>query len=346
MKRIILLLIFAQIVVMSYADMLSEPLVSINLIRPEMITSQEVDEQISLYNKQLIAKGLPQKNIERSDMLDSMISSVLIAQAAEKSGIKISESDINRIIKAQKKSAEAQLHQRISDNQFKQLIINQTNGSWDLYIKGISEQLLQQSYITQNKKSFFNSISIPTSEEIEIKYKENMQLFFNTEYLRVSMIFIPVLNKNQEASAAARTRLEKAYNELKNGNISFDDAVLKYSEEENIKYRGGDIGYVGRDNSNLKMQLGKVFFNKMFKLSENEISDVLESNSGFHILKITEKIEPGLLTLDDKIKPDSNIPVRDYIKNGILQERQQIALEKALKEINLELRQQAEIIYF
>ena len=70
--------------------------------------------------------------------------------------------------------------------------------------------------------------------------------------------------------------IEKAYAELRNGSISFDDAVLKYSEEESIKYRGGDIGYVGRDNRNLKLQLGEVFFNKMFQLDKNEISGVLE----------------------------------------------------------------------
>ena len=84
----------------------------------------------------------------------------------------------------------------------------------------------------------------------------------------------------------------------------------------------------------------------MFQLSKNEISGVLESNSGFHILKITEKLEAKLLTLDDKITPDSTMLVKDYIKNGILQEKQQLALEISLKEINLELRQQAEIIFF
>ncbi len=346
MKRLLFIFLFTYCATTLFADILSVPLVSVNLIRPELITAQEVDEKIDLYNKQLISNGLPQQDIKRSDMLDSMISSILIAQAAEQSGITVSDLDINRVIQSQKQSAENQLHQRISDDQFKQLIINQTSGSWDLYIAGISEQLLQQTYITQNKKSIFDTIKIPSIDEIEIKYKENMQRFFNTEYLRVSMIFIPILNKNNETGEAARKKLEKVYNELRNGNISFDDAVLKYSEEESIKYRGGDIGYVGRDNRNLKLQLGEIFFNKMFQLSKDEISGVLESNAGFHILKITDKLEAKLLTLDDTMTPDSTLLVKDYIKNVILQEKQQQSLERALKEINLELRQQAEIIFF
>ena len=139
-------------------------------------------------------------------MLDSMISSILITQAAEKSGIIVSDLDINRVIQAQKKSAEAQIRQRISDQQFQQLIINQTAVSWEVYIAGISEQLLQQSYITQKKKVIFENIKIPSKVEIEIRYKENMKLFFNPEYVRVSMIFIPILNKNAETSEAARKR--------------------------------------------------------------------------------------------------------------------------------------------
>lgn len=346
MKRLLFILLFTYIVTNSFADVLSEPLVSVNLIRPEMITAQEVDEKIDLYNKQLISSGMPQQNIKRADMLDSMISSILIAQAAEKSGIIVSDIDINRVLKAQKQSAETQLRQRLTDVQFKQLIMNQTSSSWDLYIAGISEQLLQQTYIKQKKKALFENIKIPSSDEVNIKYKENMQLFFNPEYVRVSMIFIPVLNKNIESSDAARKKLEKVFNELSNGNISFDDAVLKYSEDERMKYSGGDIGYVGRDNRNLKLQLGEVFFNKMFQLQKNEISGVLESNSGFHILKITEKLEAKLLGLDDTITPDSTMLVRDYIKNVILQEKQQQALERALEEINSELRKQAEIIFF
>ncbi len=346
MKKIIMLLLSLLISTVVYADILSKPLASVNLIRPELVSSFDIDQKIEQYNKQLLNSGMPIQNISRTDMLESIISSILIAQAAEKSGLSISDIDINRVIQAQKKSAEGQLGQKISDEQFKQLIIRQTASTWELYLSGIKEQLLQQTYITQNKKSLFENIKVPGKNEIENKYNENLQYFFNPEYVRVSMIFIPVLNKNVEESDLAKKKLEKAYLELKNGSISFDDAVLTYSEEESIKYRGGDIGYIGRDNRNLKLQLGDDFFNKLFKLDLNAISEVLESNSGYHVVKITEKIEPKLLTLDDQITPDNPLLVKDYIKDGILQENQQKVLSLALQEINSDLREQAEIIYF
>jgi peptidyl-prolyl cis-trans isomerase SurA len=346
MKKLLIIPVLLFISAMVYSDVISEPMVSVNLIRPQMITSLEVDQKIALYNKQLMSSGLSQQNISRTDMLDSMISSILISQAAEKAGIKVSDIDINRVLQAQKQSAQAQLQQNINDEQFKQLIIRQTGSPWEEYISDINEQLIQQSYITQTKKHLFENITIPAEQEILNKYNENIQAFFNPEYIRVSMIFIPVLNKNVEKSTIAKTTLGTAYLELKNGSISFDDAVLKYSEEESIKYRGGDIGFVGRDNRNLKLQLGEGFFNEMFKLPVNTISKVLESNSGYHILKITKKMLPKLLTLTDQVKPDNPLIVRDYIKDGILQERQQEALALALREINSELRTQAEIIYF
>jgi len=346
MKKLVIVLFSLVLSTFTFAEILSEPLASVNLIRPEIVTSFEVDQKIDIYNRQLRSSGMPVQNISREDMLDSIISSILIAQAAEKSGITVSEVDITRVIQSQKKSAESQLRQKITDEQFKQLIIKQTSSSWEEYISSIKDQLLQQSYITQNKKSFFENLKIPDLKEIEIKYNENLQFFFNPEYVRVSMIFIPVLNKNVEKSKIAKEKLNKAYLELKNGSISFDDAVLTYSEEESIKYRGGDIGYVGRDNKKLKLQLGDIFFNKLFQLPLNSISNVLESNSGYHVVKITEKLEPRLLKLDDKMTPDNPMLVKDYIKEGIIQERQQKALSVALREINIELRKQAEIIYF
>ncbi len=346
MKKFLIIVLLSSFTINSFADVLSEPLASVNLIRPEMITSLEVDQKIENFNKQLVASGRPQQSIKRSDMLDSLISSVLIAQAAEKSGLTVSDQDLNRVLQAQKQSAEGQLHQQITDAQFKQLIITQTGSTWEAYLSGIKEQLLQQSYITKTKKSLFDAIKVPGEDEIENKYNENIQHFFNPEYIRVSMIFIPNLNKDPVKGAEAKKTLEKAYLELKNGSINFDDAVLKYSKEESIKYRGGDIGYVGRDNRNLKLQLGEVFFNNMFKLPVNEISKVLVSNSGYHILKITERLDPKLLKLDDPIAPGSKLSVKDYIKDGLLQEKQQEVLAQALKEINTELRQQAEIIYF
>ncbi len=346
MKKIVILIFVIFLSAFVSADTISEPLASVNLLRPQMITSFEVDQKIEQYNRQLINSGMPVQNISRSEMLDSLISSVLIAQAAERSGLIVSDIDLNRVIQSQKKSAEAQLRKNITDEQFKQLIVTQTSSSWDVYLSGIKEQLLQQSYITQNKKYLFENIKIPGKEEIDLKYNENLQFFFNPEYVRVSMIFIPVLNKNIGKSNIAKTKLEKAYLELKNGSIGFDDAVLMYSEEESIKYRGGDIGYVGRDNQNLKLQLGDDFFNLLFQLPVNDVSKVLESNSGFHVVKITEKLEPKLLSLDDQITPDNPLLVKDYIKDGLLQGYQQKALSLAIKEINLELREKAEIIYF
>ena len=346
MKKILVILLLTYFSISSFADVLSEPLASVNLIRPEMITSMEVDQKIENFNKQLLASGRPKQNIKRSDMLDSLISSVLIAQAAEKSGLTVSDQDLKRVLQSQKQSAEGQLHQKINDAQFKQIIISQTGSTWEAYLSGIKEQLLQQSYITKTKKSLFEAIEVPGKDEIENKYNENIQHFFNPEYIRVSMIFIPNLKKDSEKGVEAKKTLEKAYLELKNGSINFDDAVLKYSEEESIKYRGGDIGYVGRDNTNLKLQLGEVFFNNMFKLPINEISKVLVSNSGYHILKITEKLDPKLLKLDDPIAPGNKLSVQNYIKDGLLQEKQQEVLAKALKEINTELRKQAEIKYF
>ncbi len=328
------------------SEVLSETVATVNLIRPEMITSVQVDKEIENYNRQLVNNGLPRQKISRKQMLDNMIASILILQAAERDGITASDQAVQKVLDSQKKSVEKQLHRKLSMNQFKEIVTKQTGMSWADYVKNLKEQIIKQTYVTKVKKDLFTSIKPPTEEEIENSYQENITKFVSPEYIRVSMIYMSTLNKNSAQKAELKKKMEEAYKLLKNGKISFDDAVLKYSTDENSKYRGGDIGYIRRDDKNARAKLGDKFFNKLFSLKVNEISGVLESNTGYHIVKVTEKRAAKVLGLNDPIAPGSRMTVHDFIKNGIFQEREQAALQKAIKEVVEELKKEAEITIF
>lgn len=346
MKKLVPILLFLFSVLYLDADVLSVTVATVNLIKPEMITSNQVDKEIEDYNRQLAMNGLPKQNISRKDMLNNMINSILILQAAERDGVKVSDADLQKVINAQIKSVEAQVRKKITLEQFKSIVRKQTGMSWDEYIKNLKEQIIKQTYVTQKKKSLFTSIKPPTEKEIETRYQENVTKFVSPEFIRVSMVFISTLNKSSEEKASLKAKIEEAYKKLKNGEISFDDAVLKYSTDETAKYRGGDVGYIRRDDKNLRANLGEDFFNKLFELKVNEISGVLVSNTGYHIVKVTEKRAPKVLALNDTINPGQSMTVHDFLKNGIYQEKEQIALKKALEEVVKELRSEAEITIF
>ena len=339
-------LIFFVLTAGLFADVLSETAATVNLIKPQMITSRQVQDEINSYNEQLKKSGLPQRKITKKQMLDNMISSILILQAAQRDGITVSAGEMQKVVDTQMKNVENQLHRKLTLEQFKQIVTRQTGTSWDQYVKNLKEQMIKQTYITRKKAKLFKAIKEPTEQEIENKYQDNITKLVSPEYIRLSMIYMSTINKTASEKAAIKKKLEGAYKKIKNGVLSFNDAVLKYSTDDAIKYRDGDIGYIRRDDRNTRARLGDTFFNEIFNLKVNEISGVLESNTGYQIVKVTEKMAPKVLTLNDPIAPGKTMTVHDYLKAGIYQEKQQKALQEALKEVVSELKKEAEITIF
>jgi parvulin-like peptidyl-prolyl isomerase len=77
-----------------------------------------------------------------------------------------------------------------------------------------------------------------------------------------------------------------------------------------------------------------------------EISGVLQSNIGFHIIRVTEKIPFRLLALDDPIPPQNKSTVRDQISAQLLQQKQAEFYQQALRDLLDELKKKAEIRIF
>jgi len=84
----------------------------------------------------------------------------------------------------------------------------------------------------------------------------------------------------------------------------------KYSEDQNSNTLGGDIGYYS------KGQLVAEFEDVAFMLETGEISDVVETQYGFHLIKVTDRKDSSIKTLDE-VK-DS---VRDYLESNLKNEK-------------------------
>ena len=69
----------------------------------------------------------------------------------------------------------------------------------------------------------------------------------------------------------------------------------------------------------------------------------LESNTGYHIVKVISHNDARMLTLDDRIDPTQNYTVRDYITEGLAYQNYQAALTEALNDLIAELRSEASI---
>ena len=88
---------------------------------------------------------------------------------------------------------------------------------------------------------------------------------------------------------------------------------------------------------------GDDFCNTVLSMKPGEISGVLESNTGYHIVKVSVHNDGRILSLDDAISPEDTATVRDYITQVLMVRNQQAALNQALQEIIQSLRSEAQI---
>ena len=125
----------------------------------------------------------------------------------------------------------------------------------------------------------------PSDEEVAKYYKTNIDKFTTPERRQASHILIRSSEKDSpEKRAAARKKIEEIAAQLKAGG---DFATLaKQDSQDGSAQQGGELGFFSRG------QMVKPFEDAVFSMKEGQISEVVETPFGFHLIKL-EKIEPA-----------------------------------------------------
>lgn len=121
-----------------------------------------------------------------------------------------------------------------------------------------------------------------TPEELKSYYESNIARFRTDEQRRASHILI-VAPKDAPAGErqAAKDKATKLLEELRKHPETFADVAKKQSQDPGSAEKGGDLGFMGRG------ALVKPFEEAMYALKDGQISDVVETDYGFHIIKLT-----------------------------------------------------------
>jgi parvulin-like peptidyl-prolyl isomerase len=91
---------------------------------------------------------------------------------------------------------------------------------------------------------------------------------------------------------------------------------------------------------------GQDFLTRIFALKKGEVSDVLTSNSGLHIVRITQKVDKHFMTLDEPVFPGKDQSVRAAIQQTLQQRKLMAAQTKMVEDIGADLRKKAVIKTF
>lgn len=156
------------------------------------------------------------------------------------------------------------------------------------------------------KQELFNGVSV-SDEEINAFYENNKNSYDET---RASHILVMFPEQNPAPAPQSETKpekkrpktkeeaLKKAQDLLARVNAGEDFSLLakENSDHTGSAQQGGDLGYFRQD-----VQFVPEFKDAVFKLKVGEVSDIVETQSGYHIIKVTDK---RIAPLDESLKAE------------------------------------------
>ncbi len=176
-------------------------------------------------------------------------------------------------------------------------------------------------YLQFDPARYENEVGTATDEELQRYYRRNLDQFDIKEQVRAAHILLRIEKDADAVTIQKRADLaDKLLKQLQDG-ADFTQLAKTYSDDKSNANNGGDLGTFGRGT------MVNEFEEAAFALRPGQLSPVVQTSFGFHIIKVTEYIEPGVKPLVD---------VMDEVKAGlILEKSRQLAYEKAMDAYNI-----------
>lgn len=214
-----------------------------------------------------------------------------------------------------------ELHKKVGDDKFRAGLKHQGVTRSDL-IQRIARHMAVNQWIEENIMPAIN-IDPQTVKQAYEKHEDELRI---PEKKNVSHILVKVdQDADKKTRKQARVKLKKLATEIENG-ADFSEVAKTHSDCPSAR-DGGDLGEISRSET------VKPFSDVAFALKEGEISDIVETRFGYHLIKAGKKTPAHTPSFED---------VRDKIKQQMVQAKMDEKLSKVVKKA----RQKADIKVF
>jgi peptidyl-prolyl cis-trans isomerase C len=267
--------------------------------------SAELDRLVSQYQAQGADVSEEQVQQMRASLLDQMIEKAILVAAALASGQELDEAALEAEVES--------VRSQFGDKETYLAAIAQYGYTDESLRQEISDALLIQQYL---ENVVLSALEI-SDDEVEAFYNENPSYFETPETVTASHILILL---DEDADESQRAEAERKINEVAQllaDGADFAETAMEYSEGPSAP-SGGDLGEFQRG------QMVAPFEEAAFALEVGEISDVVETQFGLHLIYVRSKTEAGTMDLET---------VGESIRNYLLEQMEGEAITGEIERL-------------
>lgn len=263
------------------------------VVNGKAISYQDFERKLMIFKQQALRGQpgeLPEALMDRAknQVVNQMISEELLYQESIKQKLKLEDGFVDKELKS--------LKERFgTDSNYRE-----TLKRMDLTEDQLKDQINRQALIRKLvEKEVISKIEL-SSEDAKKYFLSNADKFHQPERVRAQHILIKLESgADEQKKAEARKKLEGVKKRILAGE-DFGKLAKEYSEGPS-NVREGDLGYFTRG------RMVKSFEDAAFKLAPNEVSDIVETQFGYHLIKVLdhqaakdpsfEEVEPRVMTI-------------------------------------------------
>lgn len=273
-------------------------------VNDNLITQEDWDKEVSRMMVGFMRSGTAptdgEMNALRKTALDNLIGRELLFLESGAKGVKVDDSEVDQRIQ--------DLKSRFENDESFQQSLKEMGYTPETLREQLKRAMVIDRFIEQE---FASKVSV-TDQEIKAYYDAHPELFTKGEHISARHILIMVAPDADDAKKAeAKARIEEA---LKRARAGEDFAALaKEYSDDTTKEDGGNLGIIQ------KGQTVKPFEDAAFALKPGEISGVVETRFGYHIIKVDSREESEVVPFEEIKDQLANYLREDQIQQDISQ---------------------------
>ena len=232
------------------------------------------------YEAMLMSRNPP---MTKSQFEDSLRRSMVLdkLRAALTDWISVSDAELEREYRRRNEKVKLQVVALTADKFRSQVTVTDADLAAHFESRKTDYRVGEQRkvrYLLLDRELARQRVIVPPGD-VQRYYNDNIQQYSTPERVRASHI---LLNTGGKDEAAVRKQAEELLAKIKGG-ADFAELAKKYSEDPGSKEKGGDLDFFPRG------QMVPEFEASAFALKPGEVSDLIKTQYGFHIIKVVEK---------------------------------------------------------